>query len=221
MVYFATAEELSQLTHWSFGSLARVDSREVWLIGGVVIFLVPKALEWSWDLNSLSIGGDEFAISTGVDPVDTRKKIIEEHILQGVVSLPSGIFQPYSGVSTSILLFQKTDCGGTERVWFYHMKHDGFSLNATRTPTEKNDIPDIVNRWKNRQEEGESDRTSNCFFVPKSEIVANNYDLSFRRYQHIDYEEEEYQSSHEILDELKDISNQIQKKLSSIQDLLQ
>ncbi|MAR83329.1 MAG: iron ABC transporter permease [Legionellales bacterium] len=76
MVYFATAEELSQLTHWSFGSLARVDSREVWLIGGVVIFLVPKALEWSWDLNSLSIGGDEFAISTGVDPVDTRKKIL-------------------------------------------------------------------------------------------------------------------------------------------------
>ena len=158
---------------------------------------------------------------SGKAHVDTRRKIIENHILQGVVSLPSGIFQPYSGVSTSILLFQKTDCGGTERVWFYHMKHDGFSLNATRTPTEKNDIPDIVNRWKNRQEEGESDRTSNCFFVPKSEIVANNYDLSFRRYQHIDYEEEEYQSSHEILDELKDISNQIQKKLSSIQDLLQ
>ena len=76
MVYFATAEELSQLTHWSFGSLARVDSREVWLIGGAVILLVPKSLEWSWDLNSLSIGGDEFAISTGVDPVITRKKIL-------------------------------------------------------------------------------------------------------------------------------------------------
>ncbi len=76
MVYFATAEELSQLTHWSFGSLARVDSREVWMIGGAVIILIPKALEWSWDLNSLSIGGDEFAISTGVDPVATRKKIL-------------------------------------------------------------------------------------------------------------------------------------------------
>ena len=76
MVYFATAEELSQLTHWSFGSLARVDSREVWIIGGAVLFLVPKSLEWSWDLNSLSIGGDEFAISTGVDPVATRKKIL-------------------------------------------------------------------------------------------------------------------------------------------------
>jgi len=76
MVYFATAEELSQLTHWSFGSLARVDSREVWIIGGAVIILIPKALEWSWDLNSLSIGGDEFAISTGVDPVATRKKIL-------------------------------------------------------------------------------------------------------------------------------------------------
>tara|TARA_Y100000768_G_scaffold192970_1_gene144719 strand:- start:3080 stop:4204 length:1125 start_codon:yes stop_codon:yes gene_type:complete len=76
MVYFATAEELSQLTHWSFGSLARVDSREVWIIGGMVTLLVPKAMEWSWDLNSLSIGGDEFAISTGVDPVITRKKIL-------------------------------------------------------------------------------------------------------------------------------------------------
>lgn len=76
MVYFATAEELSQLTHWSFGSLARVDSREVWIIGGMVTLLLPKAMEWSWDLNSLSIGGDEFAISTGVDPVITRKKIL-------------------------------------------------------------------------------------------------------------------------------------------------
>ncbi len=76
MVYFATAEELSQLTHWSFGSLARVDSREVWIIGGTVTLLLPKAMEWSWDLNSLSIGGDEFAISTGVDPVITRKKIL-------------------------------------------------------------------------------------------------------------------------------------------------
>ena len=163
---------------------------------------------------------DGVLFGSGTAHVNTRKKIIEDHKLQGVVSLPSGVFQPYSGVSTSILFFQKTDCGGTDRVWFYHMKHDGFSLNATRTPTEQNDIPDIVNRWKNRLEEQESDRTSNCFFVPKSEIVANNYDLSFRRYQHIDYEEEEYQSSHDILDELKELSNQIQEKLSSIQGLL-
>ena len=163
---------------------------------------------------------DGVTFGAGQAHVDIRKKIIEKHILEGVVSLPSGIFQPYSGVSTSILFFQKTDCGGTERVWFYRMKHDGFSLNATRIPIEQNDIPNIVSRWKNRQEEGENDRTSDCFFVPKAEIVANKYDLSFPRYQHVDYEEEEYQSSCEILDELKNISNQIQEKILSIQDLI-
>jgi type I restriction enzyme M protein len=152
--------------------------------------------------------------------VEIRKQIIEEHILQGVVSLPSGVFQPYSGVSTSILFFQRTDCGGTDQVWFYDMCNDGFSLNTSRNPIEDNDIPEIIDRWKRRFTEQKNDRISKCFFVQKSEIVAKDYDLSIHRYRHVDYEEEEYQSPIKNLTELKAICSQIHEKMIKLEDML-
>lgn len=112
----------------------------------------------------------------------TRIQIIEDHKLQAVVSLHAGVIQSYSGVS-AILFFTRTDSGGTDHVWFYDMQNDGFSLNAKREPIDENDIPDLLTKWKNRDHKADNDRTSKCFFVPKSEIVENDYSLSINRYR--------------------------------------
>jgi type I restriction enzyme M protein len=152
--------------------------------------------------------------------LQTRKYIIENHKLQGVVSLPSGVFQPYSGVSTSILFFSRTDSGGTESVWFYDMMHDGFSLNANRTPIDENDIPDVLKKWKTRNLTTKNDRKSKAFFVPKSEIVENDYELSINRYKEIEYEEIQYASPKEILVECKTVLAKITKQIEKIENLL-
>ncbi|NLD97702.1 MAG: SAM-dependent DNA methyltransferase, partial [Synergistaceae bacterium] len=110
-----------------------------------------------------------------------RKMLVEEQRLDGVISMPSGVFKPYAGVSTAILLFTKTNSGGTENVWFYDMLSDGYSLDDKRAPLQESDIPDIIARWRNRQAETERKRTEKSFMVPKSEIEANGYDLSINR----------------------------------------
>ena len=117
-----------------------------------------------------------------------RKELVENHKLQAVISMPSGVFKPYAGVSTAVLVFTKTGAGGTEKVWFYDMKADGYSLDDKRTPIEANDIPDIIARFHNL--EGEVDRkpTEQSFLVDKSAIVANDYDLSINRYKEFVYE---------------------------------
>lgn len=114
-----------------------------------------------------------------------REILVENHKLDGVISMPSGVFKPYAGVSTAVLIFTKIGVkkDGTDYVWFYDMKADGLSLDDKRQPVEANDIPDILARWKDRDPKKDTDRTAKAFFVPKSEIKENGYDLSINRYK--------------------------------------
>ena len=109
---------------------------------------------------------------------DIRKELVEGNRLEAVISMPSGVFKPYAGVSTGILIFTKTGHGGTDKVWFYDMTADGFSLDDKRTEIKDNDIPDIIARFRNLEAEADRQRTEKSFFVLKTEIVENGYDLS-------------------------------------------
>lgn len=151
-----------------------------------------------------------------------RKALIEDNRLEAVISMPSGVFKPYAGVSTGILIFTKTGHGGTDNVWFYDMTADGLSLDDKRTPTpDKNDIPDIVARFhKLDGEEKNRARTEKSFFVPKSEIVENNYDLSLNKYKKTEYQAVEYPSTKEILAELNDLEKEIAKGLAELEGML-
>ena len=111
-----------------------------------------------------------------------RKELVDNQRLEAVISMPSGVFFPYSGVSTAILIFTKTNHGGTDKVWFYNMKADGLSLDPARTPVEQNDIPDIIKRYRNPNGEECRARSEQSFFVDKQEIVDNDYSFSFGRY---------------------------------------
>lgn len=111
-----------------------------------------------------------------------RKEIVENQRLEAVISMPSGVFLPYSGVSTAILIFTKTNHGGTDKVWFYNMKADGLSLDPARLPVKENDIPDVIQRFHNLEAEETRERTEQSFFVTKDEIVDNDYTFSFGRY---------------------------------------
>ncbi len=116
-----------------------------------------------------------------------RKELIEGNRLEAVISMPSGVFKPYAGVSTAILIFTKTGHGGTDKVWFYDMKADGYSLDDKRSETKENDIPDIIARFHALDAEQERKRTEQSFFVPKDEIVGNDYDLSINKYKQTEY----------------------------------
>ncbi|MBQ4650769.1 MAG: SAM-dependent DNA methyltransferase [Firmicutes bacterium] len=149
-----------------------------------------------------------------------RKKIVEENILDAVISMPSGVFKPYAGVSTAILIFTKTDHGGTDNVWFYDMTADGFSLDDKRTPVTENDIPDIIARFHNREAEADRARTEKSFFVPKDEIVANDYDLSINKYKKTEYVAVEYPPTSEILANIKALEAEIARELAELEGLL-
>ena len=147
---------------------------------------------------------------------DIRKEIIENNRLEAVISMPSGVFKPYAGVSTAILIFTKTGHGGTDNVWFYDMKADGFSLDDKRSAISENDIPDIVERFHHLEKETDRERTEKSFFVPKQEIADNDYDLSINKYKKIEYVPVEYPPTSEILAEIKDLQAQIAKNLSEL-----
>ena len=149
-----------------------------------------------------------------------RKLLIEDNRLQAVISMPSGVFKPYAGVSTAVLVFTKTEHGGTDKVWFYDMQADGLSLDDKRTPIAENDIPDIVARFKNLAAEEERERTEKSFLVPKSEIVANDYDLSVNKYKKAEYKPVEYAPTSEILTELNELELDITAGLAELEDLL-
>ena len=119
--------------------------------------------------------------------------------------MPSGVFKPYAGVSTAILIFTKTNHGGTDDVWFYDMTADGFSLDDKRTSVQENDIPDIIERFSNLDNEKERKRTDKSFFVPKQEIVDNDYDLSINKYKKIEYVTRAYDQINDLSDELEDL----------------
>lgn len=139
-----------------------------------------------------------------------RKELVENHQLQAIISMPSGVFKPYAGVSTAIIIFTKTGDGGTDKVWFYDMQADGFTLDDKRQPTEENDIPDIIERFHNRNEtENDRKRTDKSFFVNKKEITENDYDLSINKYKEIVYEKIEYDTPEVILKKINDIDKEI------------
>lgn len=159
-----------------------------------------------------------------------RQTLIEEHQLQAVVSMPSGVFKPYAGVSTGILIFTKTAAGDTRSVWFYDMQADGFSLDDKRTPLgqthEANNIPDVIKRFREFVDQGEASaeferaRTMQSFCVPKAEIVENEYDLSINRYKEIVYEKVEYDPPHEIIDRIEDLNRQLAQGLGELREML-
>ena len=149
-----------------------------------------------------------------------RREIIENNRLEAVISMPSGVFKPYAGVSTAILIFTKTGHGGTDNVWFYDMKADGFSLDDKRSPTTENDIPDIIARFHNREAEATRERTEQSFFVPKDEIAGNDYDLSINKYKKTEYVPVEYPSTQEIMAQLRDLQKKIDAEMDALEELL-
>jgi len=150
-----------------------------------------------------------------------RKILIEDQKLDAIISMPSGVFKPYAGVSTAILLFTKTNSGGTDNVWFYDMQADGYSLDDKRSPQpEKSDCADILARWQNRDAEKERARTDQSFLVPKSEIAENDYDLSINRYKEVVYEAVEYDPPKVILERLAELEEEIAKGREELEGML-
>lgn len=149
-----------------------------------------------------------------------RKEIIENNRLVAVISMPSGVFKPYAGVSTAILIFTRTDNGGTDNVWFYDMQADGFSLDDKREPIKDNDIPDIIERFHNLDAEKERARTEKSFMVPVQEIIDNDYDLSINKYKEIVYEKIEYPPTSELIAEIKDLNSQIAAGIAELEAML-
>ena len=134
--------------------------------------------------------------------------------------MPSGVFKPYAGVSTAILIFTKTGLGGTDKVWFYDMKADGFSLDDKRSEIADNDIPDIIARFHNLVGEESRERTEQSFFVPKQEIIDNDYDLSINKYKKTEYVAVEYPPTSEILDKLDKLEEEITAELKELRGML-
>jgi len=149
-----------------------------------------------------------------------RQELVEKHALKAVISMPSGVFKPYAGVSTAVLLFTKTGDGGTDQVWFYDMKADGFSLDDKRTEIKDNDIPDIIKRFHNLEAEADRKRTEKSFLVPKQEIVDNGYDLSINKYKKTDYKPVEYPPTSKIMAKLDDLEEKIQAEMKTLKNLL-
>jgi type I restriction enzyme M protein len=165
-----------------------------------------------------------------------RKMLIEEQKLDGVVSLPGGVFRPYAGVSTAILLFTKTNSGGTDHVWFYDCDADGWSLDDKRiqllsddkigpvpqtalSPDEskKNNLPDILTRWRQRNDsERKRCRVDQSFCVSKTDIIERSYDLSVNRYKEVVHEDVKHQPPLEILADLKYLENEIQQGINEL-----
>lgn len=150
-----------------------------------------------------------------------RKEIVENHHLHAIISMPSGVFKPYAGVSTAIMIFTKTGAGGTDKVWFYDMKADGLSLNDKRQPVEDNDIPDIISRYHSRFEtELDREKTETSFFVTKDEIEKNRYDLSINKYKEVVYEKIEYDPPTVIMDRIDEIDDEIVMLKQELKTLL-
>lgn len=151
---------------------------------------------------------------------DIRKEIVDNHKLEAIISMPSGVFKPYAGVSTAIMIFTKTGTGGTDKVWFYDMKADGYSLDDKRNPIEDNDINDIVERFSKLDKEVDRKRTEQSFFVPVEEIRDNGYDLSINKYKEIEYEEVKYDSPQEIMLRIREIEMDITARIEELAEMI-
>ena len=179
-------------------------------------------------VRSLELGGrcasivpDGVLFGTSKAHVAIRKEIVENQQLRAVISMPSGVFKPYAGVSTAVLIFNKTNCGGTDKVWFYDMKADGFSLDDKRSPIADNDIPDVVARFKNLEAEAARSRKEQSFFVPVQDIIANDYDLSINKYKEVEREKVEYEPVKYILARLQQTEGEYAKGFEELKGMLE
>ncbi|GAA3648700.1 type I restriction-modification system subunit M [Asaccharospora irregularis] len=150
-----------------------------------------------------------------------RKEIVENHKLEAIISMPSGVFKPYAGVSTAIMIFTKTGSGGTDKVWFYDMKADGYSLDDKRNEIDDNDISDIIERFSNLDKEVDRKRTERSFFVDKEEIVENGYDLSINKYKEVEYEEVVYDEPRVIFKRVKELEKEILQGIEDLERILE
>lgn len=156
---------------------------------------------------------------------ELRRMLVEDHKLDGIVSMPSGVFRPYAGVSTAILLFTKTNSGGTDQVWFYDMRADGYSLDDKRNlldagKHDSNNLPDILKRWHKRDKESSRARTDQSFLVPKAEIVGSEHDLSINRYKQVIHEAVQHDPPQKILAELKALEMEIMRGMEELEGMI-
>lgn len=153
-----------------------------------------------------------------------RREIVENQQLEAIISMPSGVFKPYAGVSTAIMIFTKTMSGGTDKIWFYDMRADGYSLDDKRTPLgdshEQNNIADIITRFHHLENEENRSRSEQSFFVPKSDIAENGYDLSINRYKEVVYETVEYGKPLDILADIERLEGEIADGLEELKALI-
>lgn len=150
-----------------------------------------------------------------------RSALVDSHCLQAVIAMPSGVFQPYSGVSTAIIIFTKTGTGGTDKVWFYDMRADGFSLTTQRTPTpDQNDIPDLIHRFHHLDAETDRSRKEQSFFVSADEIRENDYDLSYKRYHKVEREAVVYDAPEVIMVRMEERQRVIDTAFAEFKKLL-
>jgi type I restriction enzyme M protein len=149
-----------------------------------------------------------------------REELASKQKLEAIISMPSGVFKPYAGVSTAVLVFTKTNNGGTDNVWFYDMQADGYSLDDKRSDIKEDNIPDIIERFHQRELETERSRTEQSFLVPLDEIKKNDWDLSINRYKEIVYEEVEYDSPSEIITEIEKLDVERNQALNLLKGLL-
>ena len=178
-------------------------------------------------LKGLKLGGraaviipDGVLFGSSKAHLQIRKEIVDNQKLQAVISMPSGVFKPYAGVSTAILFFTKTDNGGTDKVWFYDMQADGFSLDDKRQPIESNDISDIVNRFHHLKDEIKRKRTDRSFMVPVEEIKTNKYDLSLKPYKQIVYEEKVYEKPSVVIGQIEELDRKRADLLKQLKAIL-
>lgn len=207
------------------GSLDRdaVDGK----ILGIVDSKKTELLFLALILRGLKLGGraavivpDGVLFGSSNAHLQIRKELIDRQKLQAVISMPSGVFKPYAGVSTAVLLFTKTESGGTDNVWFYDMQADGFSLDDKRQPMERNDISDIVARFKAMDTEGGRLRTDKSFVVPVAEIRENKYDLSINRYKEVVYEQKTYAKPAQIIADIETLDEERAVLLNQLKALL-
>lgn len=179
-------------------------------------------------VRSLEIGGrcasivpDGVLFGSSKAHLAIRKEIVDNQQLRAVISMPSGVFKPYAGVSTAVLVFTKTNSGGTDKVWFYDMKADGYSLDDKRSPISDNDIPDVVARFHNQQAEESRSRKEQSFLVPVEEIRNNDYDLSINKYKEVEREKVEYEPIADILARLEKTESEYLKSYSELYKMLE
>lgn len=143
--------------------------------------------------------------------------MVEDQKLEGIIFMPGGVFYPYSGVQTGILIFTKTNTGGTDKVWMYNMENDGYRLDQKRDKIESDDIPDIICRWNNLADEANRTKFDKSFLVDKQEIVDNEYVFSFNKYHQTKIEKKEYRPTKEILASINELEKQFKEIMAELQ----